>query len=37
VPPAGTADGQTAFSIVGWDGIAVGTGLSGVGFTTARG
>jgi hypothetical protein len=32
VPPAGAADGQTAFSIVGWDGIAVGTGLSEVGF-----
>ena len=32
VPPAGAADGQAAFSIVGWDGIAVGTGLSEVGF-----
>jgi len=32
LPPAGVADGQTAFLIIGWDGVAVGTGLSEVGF-----
>ncbi len=35
VPPAGGTDGQTAFSILGWDGVSVGTGLSAVGFTPA--
>jgi hypothetical protein len=35
VPPATSAAGQTAFQILGWDGVSVSDGLADISFDSA--